>query len=892
MWSLEVQGVELAMTALYPNTGQRRISTRYQMSNIRLVPDEQLLVMLCWPRRKFPFLAVRATAAGTRTLSSTELGNTSQGLQIGDARQRLEELQARLGRHASTFEHRFLTEHHWVADIVSRTDGLYIHAVLNTDIPEFAEAVRGLEQQVPLNGDQVQWRLPLAMYVYGVQHEEQSTVDIPLRVATRVPAFDGCVSIDFGNTSTAVARIEGSALIEETYTLPDVPYDESLANVRLAPGDHSIPSILRIQHYPNMAAIPREQIDTYRNNPRFVKYDIGANASSASDDLIGLILSPKRLLSAPTVAGDAYETASPKPYRLAAKDPVTKQVLHQEVSPTWPAEMYFRRLLQVFRAIHLANPVSLAITYPTSYSPIEVERLRMSMRAAWRWLQRSAHDYYSVPEGPSLLEIDEASAAAFGTLVRRHLKSPGALLSFRYLYPSGFHMLLYDCGGATTDIALVQAIAPSPNEVHVKVLGRSGVRDFGGDDITAAVFRVLKFRLARALSSAYPALRRVPDLPTLGPTATEQQVATFKRVLSTDAANVNSIVPTQFDPHVVQEDQAMCQRNALHLWHWAEEVKRRLQPRGVSTERALPAAAAALSQSLAACHANTIERHNTTTPNEVIRTIMENVPVTYREVTCQIEEKLAETIDCCNALIRHKLYGIAPGQLAQHLAENGDEPETPLTQVDCVSVVGNASRFPFIQEKLTTLRIPLLNDAADSDDTIGRILCGRKFDFHEDELKTAVARGAALALYYDTAVQAQMRVVFSKAFCNLLPYNVGYHNLAVQAPVRLFAEGTHYEELGQAEVPVVDPVSPQAANGGLSPGQGGNILVLLRQWPGAKQWTPLGQFQFRLELEGKVIVEYDMERHQFRAITHGEQVWLTPHIDDRGHLSPVQRGEL
>ncbi len=46
-------------------------------------------------------------------------------------------------------------------------------------------------------------------------------------------------------------------------------------------------------------------------------------------------------------------------------------------------------------------------------------------------------------------------------------------------------MLLYDCGGGTTDIALVRAkVEGDRRTLRITVLRRSGVRTFGGDDIT------------------------------------------------------------------------------------------------------------------------------------------------------------------------------------------------------------------------------------------------------------------------------------------------------------------------------------------------------------------------------------------------------------------------
>src|SRR5256885_15772306 len=100
--------------------------------------------------------------------------------------------------------------------------------------------------------------------------------------------------------------------------------------------------------------------------------------------------------------------------------------------------------------------------------------------------------------------VDEASAAAFFFLFRRIFEEPGGLPRFRYLSPAGLNMLLYDCGGGTTDIALVKAgLDPEAADVlRITVLARSGLRGFGGDDITRAACRVLKAKIAQRVAEA------------------------------------------------------------------------------------------------------------------------------------------------------------------------------------------------------------------------------------------------------------------------------------------------------------------------------------------------------------------------------------------------------
>lgn len=136
-----------------------------------------------------------------------------------------------------------------------------------------------------------------------------------------------------------------------------------------------------------------------------------------------------------------------------------------------------------------AWPPDLALTYPTTYSPRE---LRQVVRAAARgWLRAmsqpqtfdptaepnedeqleslgvavrewlSSSDTISPADCPLIgLTLDEATAAAFFHIYRRVFEHRGGLVRFRYEHPEGLRLLLIDCGGGTTDVALVHAMSP------------------------------------------------------------------------------------------------------------------------------------------------------------------------------------------------------------------------------------------------------------------------------------------------------------------------------------------------------------------------------------------------------------------------------------------------
>lgn len=160
-----------------------------------------------------------------------------------------------------------------------------------------------------------------------------------------------------------------------------------------------------------------------------------------------------------------------------------------------------------------------------------------------------------------------------------------------------------------------------------------------------------------------------------------------------------------------------------------------------------------------------------------------------------------------------------------------------------------------------------------------------KIDLDDSEMKSAVARGAALALYYGRNVGAQMCVTFPQDFKKMLPYSVGYMDLAGHSVVQLFAEGTPYDELKSKKIDL-----PKSVSG--VPGQPANSLNLSMQWPGDGPWLRMGYFGFPNKVTGMVYVDYDTQCNQFRANSQGESVYLVPIVNELLYLSPVQRGYL
>ena len=123
---------------------------------------------------------------------------------------------------------------------------------------------------------------------------------------------------------------------------------------------------------------------------------------------------------------------------------------------------------------------------------------------------RVEEDYEKKAKENIPLMIDEASAASIFHVYKDFVKH-GQHSSSALSIPTRFAaMLLYDCGGGTTDIALVKAtgiVVPDEESekdryrLKIDVLGRTGHRTFGGDNMTISVLRLLKARIAESLKS-------------------------------------------------------------------------------------------------------------------------------------------------------------------------------------------------------------------------------------------------------------------------------------------------------------------------------------------------------------------------------------------------------
>lgn len=100
------------------------------------------------------------------------------------------------------------------------------------------------------------------------------------------------------------------------------------------------------------------------------------------------------------------------------------------------------------------------------------------------------------------LSYDEASAAAIFYTMKSINQNGGTLQNYVARFGSDGivhrNLLVYDFGGGTIDISLVQ-IHANNKELRFKILGNTSIMNFGGDNVTLALFKRMKARFCHVL---------------------------------------------------------------------------------------------------------------------------------------------------------------------------------------------------------------------------------------------------------------------------------------------------------------------------------------------------------------------------------------------------------
>jgi hypothetical protein len=843
----------------------------------------------------------------------------------------------------------FLDTHHMLAAEVPTGSTLIFNVTLDTDdrclfehVDQALKTAQSLRQgPIIISGgeggsiEMVLWA-ELRIYEFAAGPGQQPR-DYRGPLVFRFPQFDwmdwydGYSAIDFGNTATTFACMLGvqrePGSIEITSVDPE--------------GEGEAPSAVYLDEYEPPEDDLQVAEAVWEIGSRALNLDIDILLAASDDEQGGL--APEVAVGPREIAAGTGREKSPErlivaPKRLVAVSgtyTIREPGVRQEIPKALPTELMISAVLKQVYKEHRTCPPRLAITYPSTYSSTEIRRLRDAVaRGINRSLCETWHDFEPQWVDDTIpCMLDEATAAAFFFLYRDFFffRPTGQLAGFSYLQRHGVNVLVFDCGGATTDVALVHAWAersPSyaerraadqqPSEaddsagagkrpwfVGLNVLGRTGLRRFGGDDITMAVFRVLKAELASKLSGGR---LKVPQDPH-----------EFADWYTAKESEIDKTVPTRFrhiNPNMDSDGYELARRATKDFWEWAEKVKwwlGRLSETQKTEERV----------ELLKKFPEIEEKQKQEQKKKGLRVLLqqrgagsgffsqfmagrdagpsqESLPQIMAKrsdhVDLQVRDSIEHCLDNTNRMIRERLteYTRRRGRTAR---ESTFLPELPPdSEVHRVYVVGKASRYPLVRRLIAErLNVRIINhdekknrkqekivepDWLDPDPHLKRIV------FDTANLKTAVAKGAVLAL----------RV--AKAFP---PAEFGWDwKLPRRLAYTIFFEGAKGFEAVFLEHELYDDLcnKPRRLPDPAGRARQAQVIYLYRKWPGdeeQKDPAPFLKFEFTVPLRGPLYLTY-VEDEEFTGFViedkgTGEKVRGVD-LPDPGDLPPMQRGDL
>ena len=393
----------------------------------------------------------------------------------------------------------------------------------------------------------------------------------------------------------------------------------------------------------------------------------------------------------------------------------------------------------------------------------------------------------------------------------------GGLAGFRYVYEHGLNMLLYDCGGATTDIALVRAKVEGDRQtLRITVLRRSGVRTFGGGDITRQVCRLLKAKIAHALAID----RKMPHLPT-PPTFQEKPPKKDKewRKLGSGLEYFiqelaaldpqDRLVPTRTlkgksRPRTVSRPPWPCR-------DMGEKLKLSLASDKPPEDAVSGNLVAGLVRLPPLKHdTNSLTRAIFPTNTEQVSKFkrkLEAITITRTEIDALIYDPVMRSINNCNQLIRSVFNDADNGEVRQ--------------EVHWVVASGKAVCYPFLQSLLRQhLAVAFLAD--DTGYTSAPVNAKEgTVEAQKRETQTFAVRlrsgkrqgchgqGGGAGLGGDGGPRRSNQPAVRQRFGRRLPFDVGYRDLTTNQVQNLYREYTYYQAL-KALDPIPIPVAKAA----------------------------------------------------------------------------------
>ena len=815
--------MDITIPKVWQRVGLRTLSTAATVEGmVGRAVAAPLTLVLAWPDSTgYGFLSVAARSAPTG--SGADPQPFDRGLDA--ARSKIEARK----RPAEVIPAEVLKRRCQVLSADLEQGPIALHFGVDTDAVEFLDAADDAEDE--------ERPLVLQIEVYAIPDAPapaaHGVIYLTLDPARAMEEFEGCVALDLGNTnSTLVCLGQGGRKGARDVQVVQVD--------REGKGAVPIPTAIRVVEFQPSPNPERMDRGTWH---------IGGAALGEGGGGT-LILGAKRLLA----------DSDPKS-RLRFSVKGRRHTVEKEFA----AELFVCRLLRAFHERQFKFPRRIALTHPTTFSSREAEQLK---QAFLRGLRRSnaievpvrsgepdEDDLPLMPEKdnaelmdlrPPLPEmiLDEASAAAFYFLCRDFADGPNGRNSMHYLYPEGVNLLVLDWGGGTTDIALIRAKVAPPSKaaskgdaqvarIEMEVLGRTGHRSFGGDDITEAAFRILKARLAERIG---------PNRVTL-----PEEVADLPRYLADHDHDIDELVPTHFDPEDFGGVDQEAHRDTTEcLWYLAEALKIEASR---SPDRIKPDIKyiAAVGQKL--------EKRL----GEKVKNPQNWLEIEQAEIDAVIAPEVGRCVEYANKMIEAKLGPGAPGGSGE---------------VHRVYIVGNASKYPLIRSAiLADLRIPFVDQ--------------KLAEVEDADLKNSVAKGAALALQSKTHAST-LDIHFDSDLSDKLPFEITKWDHAAGRYRDLYHEHESYTTLKQMTIHVPPPSAENDSK------DHNGLVYLERRWPGDVEPSDFLKFKFDDPIVGPLAVWYDAERFRFfmRDIGGSAQEVAGAEVQPPPYRAPVQSGTL
>ena len=292
---------------------------------------------------------------------------------------------------------------------------------------------------------------------FEFEDADDLTVYIYLQeIITEIPEFRGTFSIDFGTSNTCYAwkrRVGDDYQMSDALKPPEV--------------SREVPTLVRFKDisnrdYPSIEIGNHARDYIAHNSGKNFTYQISVKRLMGQDKDI-VILDERSGLEA-----DRFQKY--KPHEIAAF------ILREFIRDA--EQNIGEKLNQV------------VATFPVLYNERKLSALRQAFAGAFKALNREWNDDMLV------IRLDETNAAAFNYIY-------GQLLDEfrRFTVQQKQHRIVsYDFGGGTVDVSVVDIDLTRDQTGRIKVgtqvLGVTGDRYFGGDNITLAVAKTLKLKLA------------------------------------------------------------------------------------------------------------------------------------------------------------------------------------------------------------------------------------------------------------------------------------------------------------------------------------------------------------------------------------------------------------